>query len=32
MEEEQALAGASAEDNEAEFIRRICEMELLGGE
>ena len=32
MEEEAALAGASAEDGEAEFIRRLTEMELLDGE
>jgi len=29
MEEDAALAGASAEDTEAEFIRRLCEAELL---
>ncbi|CAL1534663.1 unnamed protein product [Lymnaea stagnalis] len=29
MEEDMALAGASAEDTEAEFIRKLCEMEIL---
>ncbi|XP_072525318.1 condensin complex subunit 1 [Salminus brasiliensis] len=29
VEEELGLTGASAEDTEAEFIRRICEIELL---
>lgn len=32
IEEELGLVGASAEDTEAELIRRICEMELLAGE
>ncbi|KAH9513584.1 Condensin complex subunit 1 [Bulinus truncatus] len=29
MEEDMALAGASAEDTEAEYIRRLCELEIL---
>ncbi|XP_077577834.1 condensin complex subunit 1 [Stigmatopora nigra] len=32
MEEELGLVGASAEDTEAELIRKICETELLAGE
>ncbi|XP_037016012.2 condensin complex subunit 1 isoform X1 [Artibeus jamaicensis] len=32
MEEEMGLVGATADDTEAELIRGICEMELLGGE
>lgn len=32
VEEELGLTGASAEDTEAEFIRKICEAELLAGE
>lgn len=32
VEEELGLTGASAEDTEAEFIRKICETELLAGE
>ncbi|XP_016077325.1 PREDICTED: condensin complex subunit 1 isoform X1 [Miniopterus natalensis] len=32
MEEEMGLVGATADDTEAELIRSICEMELLGGE
>lgn len=32
MEEELGLVGASAEDTEAEFIRKVCETELLAGE
>ncbi|XP_072316817.1 condensin complex subunit 1 [Eucyclogobius newberryi] len=32
MEEELGLMGASAEDTEAELIRKICEMELLAEE
>uniref|UniRef100_A0AAY4AS54 Condensin complex subunit 1 n=1 Tax=Denticeps clupeoides TaxID=299321 RepID=A0AAY4AS54_9TELE len=32
MEEELGLTGASAEDTEAELIRKICETELLSGE
>ncbi|XP_028006141.2 condensin complex subunit 1 [Eptesicus fuscus] len=32
MEEEMGLVGATADDTEAELIRNICEMELLGGE
>ncbi|XP_035829509.1 condensin complex subunit 1, partial [Aplysia californica] len=32
MEEDAALDGASAEDSEAEFVRRICELELLSDE
>lgn len=31
MEEELGLIGASAEDTEAELIRKICETELLAG-
>lgn len=31
MEEELGLIGASAEDTEAELIRKICETELLSG-
>lgn len=31
MEEELGLVGASAEDTEAEFIRKMCESELLAG-
>lgn len=31
MEEELGLIGASAEDTEAELIRRICDTELLAG-
>lgn len=31
MEEEMGLVGATADDTEAELIRGICEMELLGG-
>ena len=31
MEEELGLMGASAEDTEAELIRKICETELLAG-
>lgn len=31
MEEELGLVGASAEDTEAELIRKICETELLAG-
>lgn len=31
MEEELGLIGATAEDTEAELIRRICETELLSG-
>lgn len=31
MEEEMGLVGATADDTEAELIRNICEMELLGG-
>lgn len=31
-EEELGLVGATADDTEAELIRGICEMELLGGE
>ncbi|KAL2776976.1 condensin complex subunit 1, partial [Daubentonia madagascariensis] len=31
MEEELGLVGATADDTEAELIRGICEMELLGG-
>uniref|UniRef100_A0AAY5EGE1 Condensin complex subunit 1 n=1 Tax=Electrophorus electricus TaxID=8005 RepID=A0AAY5EGE1_ELEEL len=30
VEEELGLTGASAEDTEAEFIRKICETELMG--
>ena len=32
MEEELGLAGAAAEDAEADYIRRITETELLRGE
>ncbi|XP_041124079.1 condensin complex subunit 1 isoform X2 [Polyodon spathula] len=32
LDEEMGLVGASAEDTEAELIRRICETELLSGE
>ncbi|XP_036924212.1 condensin complex subunit 1 isoform X2 [Sturnira hondurensis] len=32
MEEEMGLVGATADDTEAELIRGICEVELLGGE
>lgn len=31
MEDELGLIGASAEDTEAELIRKICETELLAG-
>lgn len=31
MEEDLGLIGASAEDTEAELIRKICETELLAG-
>lgn len=31
MEEELGLIGASAEDTEAELIRKICDTELLAG-
>lgn len=31
MEEDLGLVGASAEDTEAELIRKICETELLAG-
>lgn len=31
MEEDLGLIGASAEDTEAELIRKICETELLSG-
>ena len=31
MEEEMGLAGATADDTEAELIRGICEKELLDG-
>lgn len=31
VEEELGLVGASAEDTEAELIRKICESELLAG-
>lgn len=31
MEEELGLVGASADDTEAELIRKICETELLAG-
>lgn len=32
MEEDLGLIGASAEDTEAELIRKICETELLAGD
>ncbi|XP_071110071.1 condensin complex subunit 1-like [Haliotis cracherodii] len=31
MEDEMGLAGAAAEDTESEYIRRICEMEIVSG-
>lgn len=31
MEEDLGLIGASAEDTEAELIRKICETELMAG-
>ena len=32
MEEDMALAGVAADDAEAEFVKKICEMEILNGE
>ncbi len=31
MDDEMGLAGAAAEDNESEYIRRICEMDIVSG-
>ncbi|XP_072035794.1 LOW QUALITY PROTEIN: condensin complex subunit 1-like [Amphiura filiformis] len=32
MEDEMGLTGASAEDSEAEYIRKICELDIVTGE
>jgi condensin complex subunit 1 len=32
MDEEMGLAGAAAEDAESEYIRKICEGDLVNGE